>query len=52
MSIPLMLTNEVYRNKVINKVTDPVVKAFRTQEYAKMAPNMKSEAAGPILNKV
>ncbi len=52
ISIPLMLTSEVFRNKVINKITDPVVKNFWKQEYAKMAPNQKVEAAGPILNKV
>jgi len=28
------------------------VKNFWTQEYAKMQPNQKTEAAGPILNKV
>jgi len=52
VSIPLMLTSEVFRNKVINKVTDPVVRNFWKQEYAKMAPNQKTEAAWPILNKV
>jgi len=52
ISIPLMLTSEVYRNKVVKKITDPVVRNFWTQEYAKMAPNQKVEAAGPILNKV
>lgn len=52
ISIPLMLTSEVYRSKVIKKVSDPVVRNFWTQEYAKMAPNQKVEAAGPILNKV
>ena len=52
ISIPLMLTSEVYRNKVVSKVTDPVVKNFWKQEFAKMAPNQKTEAAGPILNKV
>jgi hypothetical protein len=40
-----MLTSDVYRNKVISKITDPVVKNFWTQEYAKMAPNQKTEAA-------
>mgnify|MGYP001942590458 CR=1 FL=1 len=52
ISIPLMLTSEVYRNKVVNKISDPVVKKFWTGEFAKMAPNQKVEAAGPILNKV
>jgi len=52
ISIPLMLTSEVYRNKVVAKITDPVVKGFWINEYAKMAPNQKVEAAAPILNKV
>lgn len=52
MSIPLMLTSEVYRWKVVNKITDPVVKKFWTGEFEKMAPNQKVEASGPILNKV
>ncbi len=33
LSIPLMLTSEVYRNKVVNKITDPVVKKFWTHEF-------------------
>jgi len=52
ISIPLMLTSDVYRNKVVNKITDPIVKKFWTHEFAKMAPNQKVEAAWPILNKV
>lgn len=52
MSIPLMLTSDVFRNKVVNKISDPVVKKFWTWEFAKMAPNQKVEAAWPILNKV
>jgi hypothetical protein len=52
MSIPLMLTSEVYRKKVVEKIKDPIVKKFWTGEFDKMAPNQKVEAAGPILNKV
>ncbi len=52
VSIPLMLTSDVYRNKVVNKITDPVVRKFWTSEFAKMAPNQKVEAVWPILNKV
>jgi hypothetical protein len=44
ISIPLMLTSEVYRNKVVNKITDPIVKKFWTHEFAKMSPNQKTEA--------
>ncbi|MDD3646425.1 MAG: type IV secretion system DNA-binding domain-containing protein [Candidatus Gracilibacteria bacterium] len=52
ISIPLMLTSDVYRSKVVAKITDPVVKKFWTHEFAKMSPTQKTEAAGPILNKV
>ncbi len=52
ISIPLMLTSDVFRNKVVNKITDPIVKKFWTHEFAKMAANQKVEASGPILNKV
>lgn len=52
ISIPLMLTREVFRNKVVSKIKDPVVKNFWTWEFAKMAPNQRSEAVWPILNKV
>ncbi len=52
ISIPLMLTSEVYRNKVVAKIKDPVVKKFWTWEFAKMAPNQRQEAIWPILNKV
>ncbi|MDP5039094.1 MAG: type IV secretion system DNA-binding domain-containing protein, partial [Candidatus Gracilibacteria bacterium] len=52
ISIPLMLTSEVYRKKVVDKIKDPVVKKFWTNEFDKMAPNQKVEASGPILNKV
>jgi len=40
-----MLTSDVYRNKVVSKISDPVVKKFWISEYDKMAPNQKVEAA-------
>ena len=52
VSIPLMLTSEVYRSKVVKKITDPVVKKFWTHEYGKLTPQQRNETAGPILNKV
>lgn len=52
ISIPLMLTSESYRNKVVSKIKDPVVKWFWKNEFARMAPNQKVETAWPILNKV
>lgn len=52
ISIPLMLTSEVYRKKVVAKITDPVVRKFWTGEFEKMDPKQKVEASSPILNKV
>ena len=47
-----MLTSEVYRAKVVRKITDPVVKKFWTHEYGKLDPRQRADTAGPILNKV
>lgn len=52
LSIPLMLTNDYFRYKVVSKIKDPVVKKFWELEFNKMAPNQRLETAWPILNKV
>ena len=52
VSIPLILTHESYRRRVISKITDPILIQFWTQEFEKMAPAQMSEAINPILNKV
>lgn len=52
VSIPLVLTNESYRKKIISKLNDPLLVQFWTQEFDKMPPNMVAEAVNPILNKV
>lgn len=52
ISIPLILTHEAYRKKVVSKITDPILVQFWTQEFEKMAPAQMSEAVNPILNKV
>lgn len=52
VSIPLILTNESYRKKIVGKLKDPMLVQFWTQEFEKMSPNMMSEAVNPILNKV
>ena len=52
ISIPLMLTHESYRRKVVAKISDPILIQFWTQEFEKMAPGQMSESINPILNKV
>ncbi len=52
MSIPLMLTMKSYRQKIVAKVNDPILKKFWESEFEAMGTSGQTEAAGPILNKV
>lgn len=52
LQIPELLTNDNYRARVIEKLEDPVLKNFWTNEFNKMSPQMRVEAVSPILNKV
>ncbi|MBI2029148.1 type IV secretion system DNA-binding domain-containing protein [Candidatus Gottesmanbacteria bacterium] len=47
-----LLTNDAFRDRVLLKVTDPVIKRFWVDEFANMHPRLKSEAIAPILNKI
>lgn len=52
ISIPLLLTHEAYRKKIVSKIKDPMLVQFWNEEFARMSPSMMSEAVNPILNKV
>lgn len=52
LQVPELLTNEVYRARIVEKMSDQVLKNFWLNEFAKMSPQMRSEAVSPILNKV
>lgn len=52
LQVPEILTNDKYREKVVEKLDDRVLKNFWLNEFAKMSPQMRSEAVSPILNKV
>ncbi len=52
LGINRMLAEKDFRNYVVNQLTDPVVKAFWTQEFAKYADRFASEATAAIQNKV
>jgi hypothetical protein len=52
LGINRMLAEKDYRNYVVSRLTDPVVKAFWTQEFAKYADRFASEATAAIQNKV
>ena len=47
-----MLVDKQYRKKVIDKVTDPVVKTFWTDEFSNYSEKFRTEAIAPIQNKV
>jgi hypothetical protein len=52
LQVPELLTNDNYRMRIIEKMSDPVLKNFWFNEFNKMSPQMRSEAVSPILNKV
>ncbi|MFI5265485.1 MAG: type IV secretory system conjugative DNA transfer family protein, partial [Candidatus Levyibacteriota bacterium] len=47
-----ILSDDVYRAKVVSKLTDPVLKNFWEAEFARMPDKLKSEAVSPIQNKI
>jgi len=52
LGVNRMLADKDYREKVIEKITDPAVKAFWTNEFAKYPERFREEAVAPIQNKV
>ena len=52
LGVNRMLANTDYRKKVVDRVTDPVVKSFWTQEFAKYTQRYEVEATAAIQNKV
>ncbi len=52
LGINRMLADPDYRKKVVDHVTDPVVKAFWTQEFARYSQRYEVEATAAIQNKV
>ncbi|RLC35267.1 MAG: hypothetical protein DRZ76_00540 [Candidatus Nealsonbacteria bacterium] len=52
LGVNRMLADAEYRKKVVEKITDPVVKAFWTQEYARYTQRYEVEATAAIQNKV
>ncbi len=47
-----LLTNEKFRNEIVDNLDDPILKSFWTGEFAKMQPKQMTEAIAPILNKI
>jgi CxxC-x17-CxxC domain-containing protein len=52
LGVNRMLADPEYRKKVVDKVTDPVVKSFWVHEFAKYNQKYETEATAAIQNKV
>ncbi len=52
LGINRMMSDKDFRNKVIEKITDPVVKSFWTKEFASWSQQYATEAVAAIQNKV
>lgn len=52
LGINRMLSDKNYRDKVVDNMSDPVVKAFWTDEFAKYSDRFMTEASAAIQNKV
>ena len=52
LGIMRIFADDVYRAKVVEKVTDPMVKSFWVDEYANWSEKYRTEAIAAIQNKV
>jgi hypothetical protein len=52
LDVNRMLTNKTFRNVVIEKISDPIVKAFWTEEFASFTDTYTREATPAIQNKI
>jgi CxxC-x17-CxxC domain-containing protein len=52
LGVMKILTDKGYRKKVIQQISDPVVKSFWVDEYSKYPDKFQAEAIAPIQNKV
>ena len=52
LGINRLMASKDYRKKVVDKLKDPIVKAFWTEEFAKYADKFATEATAAIQNKV
>lgn len=52
LGIPKMLTDNIFRQEVINFISDPLVKKFWTTEFMSWNEQYANEAIVPIINKI
>ncbi|MBU3964962.1 type IV secretion system DNA-binding domain-containing protein [Patescibacteria group bacterium] len=52
LGVPRMLVDKSYRQKVVKKITDPVVRSFWVDEFSRYPDKFQAEAIAPIQNKI
>ena len=52
LCVPRLLSDEVFRNEVINHIKDPVVKDFWEVEFNGYTDKLRQDAISPIQNKI
>lgn len=52
LGINRMLSDKGYREKIVDNITDPVIKAFWVQEFAKYTDRLAVEATAAVQNKI
>ncbi len=52
LDIPKLLTNDPYREAIVEKLDDKILKDFWKHEYAQFSEKFRQEAISPVLNKI
>lgn len=52
LGVTRIYVDKAYRKKVVERVQDPIIKAFWTTEYETYANQFRTEAVSPIQNKI
>jgi hypothetical protein len=52
LDVMKLLTNDNYREKIVSRIQDPLVKNFWEKEFANFNTRYRQEAISPILNKI
>jgi hypothetical protein len=52
VDVPRMLTEHGFRSRVVERLKDPVIKRYFTEEFEKMPEKLQQDTISPILNKV
>ena len=52
LGVNRMFSDKIFRKNIVNQISDPVIKAFWTQEYAAYQQKYEQEATAAIQNKI